>query len=327
MPIYYKEEELKDILSIKEEESKVFIPNEIFKDLTKNIDCSDNGKSSKHIAFAFSYHYLIMYLWRYAKLGGDFEFTEEELKKICNVSPHSKGKEGVTYITKKDGLLDQLGYIEKVSNYPIWQFWLKDHNEVNFGMSADYKEADPLFRNVRNRKANEPLKLTSQRIYEMAGEEYESPGILFDISNTTEIPINIFIYCVSRKELGCEGFYLYCFLKYMNDKFRNGWSCPLEKIPNEVGMKRDVIKDRLKALEEYNMIRNNHVPFVPYLQNHTSDRIKANTYKINNFNKFVKKGEPKLSIDRRVVMSYSTYKEKYDTVKIEIEIDGELPFE
>jgi hypothetical protein len=324
MPIYYQQGELEEILSPEDGQKKVFVPNEIFEDLVNAINSDDKGKSSKHVAFAFAYHYLAMYLWRYAKYGGDFDFTEDELKKICTVSPHSKGMGSITYITKKNGLLAKLGYIKKVCDYPIWQLYIPDEDELRFGMLSDYKDDISDWKNVRNRKVNEPLKLTQTRVCKIGGVEEELNGILYDVDNTTLIPIDVFIYCMARKDLGCEGFYLYCYLKYMNDRFSRGWNCPLDKIPTKVGMKRDIVKDRLKALEEYNMIDNNHVPFVPNLREYTSKQIDANTYTTKEYNMFLKWGANKRQINKRRVLSPERYEKEYGFNSIKIE--GQLEF-
>jgi hypothetical protein len=323
MPIYYQQGELEGILSLEDGQKKVFVPNEIFEDLINAINSDDKGKSSKHVAFAFAYHYLAMYLWRFAKYGGDFDFTEDELKKICTVSPHSKGEGSITYITKRDGLLAKLGYIEKVSDYPIWQVYIPEEDELRFGMLSDYKDNIPYWKNVRNRKVNEPLKLTQTRICKIGGEVNELNGILYDVDNTTLIPVDVYIYCMARKDLGCEGFYLYCYLKFMNDRFGRGWNCPLDKIPTKVGMKRDIVKDRLKALEEYNMIDNNHVPFVPGLRDYTSKQIPANTYKTKEYSEFIKISQPKRQIKKRPVMSPETYEKEigFDSISLEVEMD------
>lgn len=76
-------------------------------------------KSSRYIAFAYSYIYLTYYMYRYCKFyyytnNGltNYDIDKKMLKKILGVPPNS---DVYTYITKKDGLLNKLGYIEKVS--------------------------------------------------------------------------------------------------------------------------------------------------------------------------------------------------------------------
>lgn len=314
MPIYYTREEYQSILDTNEKEP-VFMPNEIFEDLPRAINVNRKGKSSKHIAYAFSYVFLITYLFRYTKFGthADYEFTEKELKKLLTVSPTSKGKDGVTYITKKKGILEQLGYIRKVTDYPLR--WAYDETEeyFEFFYFSDMKEdglPSSIISNLKNRKINYPVKLLDERIIEIDEYEYEHSGILHDISYTTETSIDVFIYCMTRKELGVEGFYLYCLIKFKSSFYGGGWNCAQSDFPARTGMKIDVIKTRLKALEQYGMLNNSHEDFIIGLDGPGYERI-ANSYCVRSFSYFVKEGEVKRPYSRGRVIT----KKKYEKVK------------
>ncbi|MDA2643948.1 hypothetical protein [Bacillus cereus] len=315
MPIYYKEEEYKKILEGTDKEQKVFMPNEIFQDLIKVIDVKRSGRSSKHIAYAFSYVYLITYLYRYAKFGGDFDFSEEELKKLLTVSPTSKGKNGVNYITKRDGVLEKLGYIEKVTDYPITYHFLTIDKEIEFvyvsemieqGVPIQIKEK---FKNSKNKKVNYPVKYLDNRVVKFNGDEWEQCGILYDVSYTTEIELDIFIYCMSRKELGVEGFYLYSFIKFMNGFYGGGWNCSLAEFPQKTGMRRDVIKSRLKSLEEYGMLYTSHEKYIVGLESGSNEKTKANEYSVREYHNFVRQGEVKRFYQRGKIIGFKQHEE------------------
>lgn len=314
MPIYYTKEEYQKILATSEKEP-VFMPNEIFEDLPRAINVNRKGKSSKHIAYAFSYVFLVTYLYRYTKFGthADYEFTEEELKKLLTVSPTSKGMEGVTYITKRKGILEQLGYIKKVTNYPLEWFYFYDEIQtdgyVEFLYFSDIKEdglPSSMISNLKNRKINYPVKLLDERIIEIDEEELECPGILHDINYTTKTSIDIFIYCMTRKELGVEGFYLYCLIKFKSAFYGGRWNCAQSDFPARTGMKIDVIKTRLKALERYGMLNNSHEDFIIGLDRPGYERI-ANSYSTTNFSDFVKDGEAKHPYSRGRVITKKAY--------------------
>ncbi|MDA1654276.1 hypothetical protein [Bacillus cereus group sp. TH150LC] len=316
MPIYYTKEEYEKILDTNEKEP-VFMPNEIFEDLPRAINVNRKGKSSKHIAYAFSYVFLVTYLYRYTKFGthADYEFTEEELKRLLTVSPTSKGKNGVTYITKKNGILEQLGYIKKVTDYPLGWFYDKADIDsyVEFRYFSEIKEDGlPSFMisNLKNKKVNYPVKLLDERTIEINEEELECPGILYDINYTTETGIDVFIYCMTRKELGVEGFYLYCLIKFMSGFYGGSWNCAQSDFPARAGMKIDVIKTRLKALEQYGMLNNSHEDFIIGLDGPGYERI-ANSYCVRSFSYFVKEGEVKRPYSRGRVIT----KKEYEKVK------------
>ncbi|KMP31779.1 hypothetical protein [Bacillus cereus] len=314
MPIYYTKEEYQKILVTSEKEP-VFMPNEIFDDLPRAINVNRKGKSSKHIAYAFSYVFLVTYLYRYTKFGthADYEFTEEKLKKLLTVSPTSKGMEGVTYITKRKGILEQLGYIKKVTDYPLKWFYFYDETHtdgyVKFLCFSDIKEdglPSSMISNLKNRKINYPVKLLDERIIEIDEEELECPGILHDINYTTETSIDTFIYCMTRKELGVEGFYLYCLIKFKSAFYGGRWNCAQSDFPARTGMKIDVIKTRLKALEQYGMLINSHEDYIIDLDGPGHERI-ANSYCVKNFSDFVKDGEAKLPYSRGRVLTKKAY--------------------
>lgn len=315
MPIYYTKEEYQKILATSEKEP-VYMPNEIFEDLPRAINVNRKGKSSKHIAYAFSYVFLITYLYRYTKFGmhTDYEFTEEELKKLLTVSPTSKGKDGVTYITKKKGILEQLGYIKKVTDYPLeWTYdEINTDGYVEFLYFSDIKEdglPSSMISNLKNRKINYPVKLLDERIIEIDEYEYEYSGILHDISYTTEASIDVFMYCMTRKELGVEGFYLYCLIKFKSAFYGGRWNCAQSDFPARTGMKIDVIKTRLKALEQYGMLINSHEDYIVGLEGPGYERI-ANSYSVMGFSHFVKEGEAKRPYFKRRVISKKEHEKK-----------------
>ncbi|WP_046178629.1 hypothetical protein [Domibacillus tundrae] len=318
--IYYSEEEYNIFLFVGgsrgKEERHVFMPNEIFTDLKNAIDVWEEGRSSKHIAFAFGYVFLTYYLYNYALFGregngyGEIQFTEAELKKLLTVSPTSKGKKGITYITKKNGVLEQAGYIKKVTDYPISYYFNKDDMILNFNYYSEIKEILPIeLQKVRNRKINYPVKLLDNRVMKLTdGNEYETFGTLDDIGNTTKVDVKVFVYCMTREDLGVEAFYLYCILLYKGYLFGKGsWDCPLEEMPSNTGMKIDIISGKLKALEQYNMIYNSHMPFVPNLRDYTSKKIYANTYRAKPYDEFIGRGVLKKEIEVRRVLSAATY--------------------
>ena len=133
--VYYDHEQLKEILFYYNEESKIFLPNSIFDELKENIDIDQKKRGSEHIAYAYSYVYLISYLYRYAKYANHL-FTENDLKKILQTVEANKHK---TYITKKGGVLDQLKYIKKRKEFPV--IYEYDYDTPEFTTNEEfYKE-------------------------------------------------------------------------------------------------------------------------------------------------------------------------------------------
>ncbi|PEQ83391.1 hypothetical protein [Bacillus cereus] len=307
MPIYYTEEEYRKILERTNKEQKVFMPNEIFDDLIKAIDVKEEGHSSKHIAYAFSYIYLITYLYRYAKISNEHDFSEEGLKRLLTVSPTSKGKKGVNYITKRGGLLEELGYIYKVTDFPLAYFFDEEEKSIEFEYFSQVVEdgvPSQFVTNLKNKKINYPVKLLKTRIVKTSNGKEELDPILDDVYYTTRIDLDIFIYCMSRKELGVESFYLYSFIKFMNDIYGVCWNCPLVDLPKKVGMQLDVIKSKLKSMEQYGMLHNTHEDFIIGAPQGSESTKKANGYTVKRYGSFIKKEQQKRSYKRGKIKTY-----------------------
>ena len=307
--LYYTKEELEGVLDYYDKESKIFMPNCIFDDLKEAIDVDLPKRSCGHIAYAYCYVYLISYLYRYAKYGDHF-YTEKELKTILQSSEKNKH---MNYITKKRGVLDQLKYIKKEKEFPV--FYRYDYNTPELITNVDIVNGGIVVDGVLEREFGEEMLLYLQTslpknhtinfpyrafhaptkyvdnegnvIRELYPKEFENEGYFFNVEDTHMITIEVFIFCMSKKDLGTTGFYLYSFLKKMNDQNPKGWQCTKDNLVKFTGLKQTKLSDTLKALEEYNMISNSHEPY--YLNLHKySDLIKPspNTYKVKEYKKF-----------------------------------------
>lgn len=318
LPIYTRTQ-LESLLHVSNDE-KIYLPNSIFKELQKAMIGHGKNKSSKHIPFAYAYVFLISYLWRYAKFGcitHDYDYTEVELKRLLGVNGVSKGFD---YITKKNGVLEQIGYIRKESDYPVtWQFSKKVINShgatdyLEFTMHSDIKEMLPTSdKSTRNRKVNFPLR-GYYGCLEHELEGYED-GYLFEIHEvnnetvrgTHEVSFETFLFCMSNDEIGLEGFYIYQYIYYQSFGGKRFWNCPQKSYESEFGIDIDMVKTKFKVLEEYGMITNTHEMMIMGLP---SDKVaKANAYCANKFMMF---REAKATVKKRQVISYKKACELY----------------
>lgn len=255
------------------------MPNEIFEELRTHIDIDKPNRSSEHIAYAYSYVYLISYLYRYA-VYGDFKqaITEEVLRMILQTPKKYKHK---NYITKTNGILHKLKYIVKKSrnDVPVSYEALNDRGFVDVEFEtlgewiAEFPELKADHYLSRNFKFNFPYRaFYNMKDHEQA-QESERLGYFFHAENTHKIPLDIFIFCMTKKDLGTAGFYVYSFIKHMNDKFKDGWLCNKQKFMKLTGFKETKLKETLKALESYNMISNSHETYYVNLKKSSSDII------------------------------------------------------
>ncbi|KRE70873.1 hypothetical protein [Paenibacillus sp. Soil750] len=280
---FFNSKEIKNMLDVNEKQNYVFMPNEIFADFTEAFKDmkqeTDKGKTSTHIAYAYSYYFLANYMWRYARYRywddkvGDIILNEGVIKQFLGFPAKS---EQYTYLTKNQtGLLQKIGYIRKVSDKPSRYLYDKERRfkEVLFIYESEYPE---VYGNTKNWKVAMPVK-GIWRDLESELDNCEN-GTLYVINDTHKVNIETFIYCITNPELGVEGFYLYCFLKFMTDKFKQGYDCSNDQMSALTGLSLDEIKSQIYNLEKRNMITNDHKPYC--LNKPKNKECKTNTYTV-----------------------------------------------
>lgn len=276
-------QEISKLLKIDGKEVKIFMPNEIFDDLQNQM------KDATHIAYAYSYMYLIHFLYRNCKyfniptvLNGDV---------IKEILGYKKSNRTMNYITIKDeGLLDQMGYTKSTKDYPM--SWTLEDKELSFFNSSDVDEyTKHLFPTVPKKFfLKYPIKGMDNRIIDRVIEggeieEIEMLGTFFDIDNTHEIDFNVFMFCMSKKKLGVVAFYLYSWLKYKNDWHDAGYDVPLTKLSDETGIPRRTMIQYMDLLKGYKMVDFQHNQSFFVVGAYKEDR-KATTYYANGFDMF-----------------------------------------
>ncbi|MBP0725202.1 hypothetical protein J5Y03_08345 [Bacillus sp. RG28] len=332
---YFNELELNNILKVNSNK-KVFIPNQFFKDLIEcnefkpkiskikthegTVNTYEKEANANHIAFAFCFVYMISYLYRYANYiyykGEEECFIDDKLiYMLCGTSPTSRGKDGVSYITKKDGLLERLGYSVKEDDFPIdYVYYVDvfgnvDYSFPDFILYSKVKYDLPTGYNKYNKKINYPIRAMH---YDKESESANTlDGYFYDVQYSTEIKINVFTYCMARKELGKLGFYLYAYLKSRCDYFyattdRKGYVRTLQDLSEDTGIGKSVLSKLLTVLEEHNMIFNSHNHYVIGLPK--GKKVPPNTYITFDFEDFYK--YEKKSVETRKVVSYEYYDSK-----------------
>lgn len=267
-------------------ESNIYMPNEIFDELKGNI------KNTPHVAFAYSYVYLITWLYRYVKhTNGIDVISNSTIKEILGYNSNTRT---INYLIKKNGLLDQMGYTSTERDFPVQvafedgalEFLLvselddKSNPKYCYEFSTEKVVRDDIPLNFTIKK---PVKAFEREVDENGCIEVE--GTFYDIENTHCIPFEIFMYCMSNEDIGCTGFYLYAYLKHKNDLFENGYDVSLESLTFETGIAERTLDKYLGMLKSYKMIdfRHNQEFFAMGLKK--EDR-KANTYITNDLMEF-----------------------------------------
>ncbi|WP_026694098.1 hypothetical protein [Peribacillus kribbensis] len=282
-------EEIVTLIQYDQKESKVFIPNEIFQDLQNSIH------KKIHIPVAYSYYYLINWLYRHAKFGSH-TIDNKKIKKILGYNSETKG---IDYLCKKDGLLDELGYTETVKDIPLsWQF--DDDNGLEFTMLSEMEEDVQLII-TKNLSRKYSIKFPVKAFYRYDNEVMD--GTFYEFHNTHMIPFEVFLFCMSNKDIGCTGFYLYSFIKMKNQQHNGKFDCSMQELAVLTGIPSTTMKDSLSMLRQYSVIEGIHNQDFFCLVLEDGKR-KANSYIANDIDLFTDQPVPYEKIQRLEIKQY-----------------------
>lgn len=282
------------------QESSLYMPNEVFDDLQRGIE------KSVHIPFAYAYYYLISWLYRYAKYG-NINIDNKMIKRILGYNPTYQE---INYLIKKNGILDSMEYTSTVKDYPV--SWTFENNELEFMLLSDFdKEMQKYINGTRSRKYS--IKFPTKGFHRQVDTNDILDGTFYEISNTHSVPFEVFAFCMSKKEIGCTGFYIWCYLQMKNQMYENGYDVSLDGLTHETGVAKRTLIHYLGVLRGYRMVDcyYNQEYFCVALKE--EDR-NANTYKTNSWNVF---SDVKVEYSRLRVMK----KEEYERLS-ERKIDG-----
>ncbi|MFB4471805.1 hypothetical protein ACDI16_02405 [Oceanobacillus caeni] len=347
-------EQIKSLTEWDERETRHFMPNEIFEDLQAEEE-DENGEkkpilnTSQHVAFAYSYYYLTSWLYRYTKYGTkhiDTKKIEQNGNKTIDYIIKNKGvynidvsmikellgytrtNKTINYIIKNKGKLDSMGYTETTNNYPIlWHLdeFIGEHKELVFTLVDELDiEMKDLIRESQgtNYKIKCPIK-HFYRYEEDIDDGYLS-GIFYDVSDTHEVGFDVFAHCMSIKELGTNGFYLYGYLKMKNQHFKDGYDVSLKGLSKATGIPYKSMTRYLDALREYNLVKGIHNQEY-FSQGINGEDRKANTYITNNSDQFKFKPQPYQKMEVKTFDEHLEVKAKKKSEKVDITL-SELPY-
>ncbi|MFS0643701.1 hypothetical protein [Siminovitchia sp. 179-K 8D1 HS] len=226
----------------------VAMPNEMISDLKK---WREEGllKSPLHQEFAYSYYWLVAYLWRYAKYA-EFEVSQKTLKKMLGYSENEKR---INYIISRNGLLDKMGYTESVKDFPVgWSFANGSKLDFEMWSKLDKEFQKDLFHFRTNRYlVKKPLK--SMGINNVK-------GLFWEPVKAHMVSGEVFKKCMNNKNLSCAGFYLYGIFTYMSDVNINlfdqiAFRCSNKSLMELTGWSEDRLIRVTNELRDQNVIK------------------------------------------------------------------------
>jgi hypothetical protein len=275
-------------LNYDSKESKLFMPNEIFEDLHKVID------KTKHIPFTYAYYYLISWLYRYAKYG-----TAIDNKMIKSLLGYSPTYTEIDYLIKKNGVLDEINYTYTEKDFPVG--WSYTDGDLEFDLISDYKEDDQKYiSGTRSRKYSIKYPI---KAFHRNGDETILDGTFYEIDRTYLVPFDTFLFCMSKKDIGVTGFYIWSYLKMQNQIYEKGYDVSIGDLSNETKIPRSTLCSYLNKLKGHKMINCYYNQEFFCLALKDDDR-KANTYVTNDYEKF---SDEMVGVEKMKFMSADKY--------------------
>ncbi|PFL36699.1 hypothetical protein [Bacillus cereus] len=228
----------------------VYLPNEVFIELTPHFN------TIKPFSFAFAYYTYLNFLYKYCWYLKDDNtiLTQAEIKSFLGYSPDNRS---VDKIVKDGGLLEQIGYIKTITDYPVNPIYDEETGFVEgFEMASDIremvhkKELVP-FRGIRVKMPTTLLERS--KVLPENEEDREYDGTLYDVRNTFNIGFDVFKDIIKNLNLGCNGFLIYSILKSLcgtKKKFR----IPQDELAAIYKIRQNTIQEYLRLLEKENYI-------------------------------------------------------------------------
>lgn len=302
-----------------EKESKLALPNELYTTIKQWKE--DKKIKANQISFIWSYLYLQTYLYRYAKYA-EYVPSVSEIKQMLGYAARSSS---IEYIIKKDGLLDAEGWTESTDDFPVRIMWVdKDGDKTDRPIIITLKEESKGFHESLDGDVETIKQVLGTKSYEIhwkkvhyvnnkqkikypvfafqrdLNPEYiDYDGTFYESANTTIIDIRIFEFCMSHEDLGCTGFYLYCYLKHKNDLHKGGYDASHKRLAEELGLSPKTIQTYRDALRSHRMmlLKHNMNSYHPSMKKE-SKKVSTNiTYSFEQFKdnhiEYVKFGDEK----------------------------------
>lgn len=316
--------------NLKQYNLSVAMPNELFTQLMQMKE--DDELKPVHIGFTYSYIYLQTYMYRYSTYSQCVPSVEE----IKELFGFNAAEQRINYIIKKNGLLEQKDILTTTTAFPVISEMEDDDfgNRVpkittiqEFCKEYQHQTVDEWREEVGiNRRATCKYPVFGfERDYEDGCIE----GTFFDISDTTLIDMDTFLFCMNHEDLGANGFYVYAYLLDRSNKFDDDFNATYKRISQETGIGLNSITNIMNALRSHNLITTVHNVEYFCLSVPQKD-MKASTHKVNTSADF---SADKIEYDKLKFISPKWYeirtgKKLKDTFTHDgIEIDfSDLPF-
>lgn len=239
----------------------VQIPNDIFRTLSKNIKNKSGNTNIKQSSFAYAYIICVSFLYKYAQfvdINNKTYIQNTDLKQILG---YSKTTKSVDYIIKKDGVLEKIGLLKTIKDYPVSVMYGEDeYNNFKireFITLSMMDKSHPTYKIIKNIVKNKNYEVKEPVfMFKYNG----GAGSLYDYSNTHRVTIKEFIKFICDEKLDNIDLMLYFFFKSKcyNLNKKNTKSISLLQITSDIGIGKESFYYHLKTIKDKGMLEVNH---------------------------------------------------------------------
>lgn len=239
-------------------QSDIFMTNDYF-EIIKLLNL-ENKLKSVHIGFVYSYLYLQSYMLR----NTTYDYFIPTPKDIKYILGYNQDEKRLDYIIKKNGLLDKEKLTITDNDFPIVNSYNKDEDYLEFTTASQIYDNLKEFKDIRKIANTTTYKFPVLSFYDSNKRSDiklfygDDGGTFYDVHNTTRIRFEVFAYCMSNQDIGATGFYLYSYIKHMNDLLGDEYKATASTISNKIGVPERTVKKYLKSLKSYNLIDTIH---------------------------------------------------------------------
>lgn len=228
----------------------VYLPNEVFIELTPHFN------TIKKFSFAYCYYTYLNFLYKYCWYLKDDNtiLTQAEIKSFIGYSPANKTMDK---IIKDGGLLEQIGYVKTITDYPVTPRYGEKTGIVEGFLMASHiremvhrKELVP-YRGVRVKMPTTLLERS--KVLPDNEKERNYDGTLYNVQDTFNIEFDIFKAIIDNPNLGCNGFLIYSILKSLC-KAEKKLTIYQDELSSSYKINKRRLQDYLSALEKENYI-------------------------------------------------------------------------
>lgn len=258
-------------------EKYLALPNRLFNYLKQLIQ--NNKLKKEHLSFTYSYIYFMTYMYRYAK----YQFLVPKTNQIKQLFGYSLKNQQLDYIIKKNGILEPI--LMTTNNFPIFVEY--EYKQPKFTCINDIKHDDNWQYWIEQWKKNLGVTNRSTCKLPVFGFHYDYKqgynenevfdGSFYETYDMTIVDFRIFDFCMSKPdELGVQAFYIYCWLKWKNEKHNKNFKSTRKRLSDELMISEGSVYKYISFMKRYRLIDT------------TNSHSEANAYKINDFEMVVK---------------------------------------